>query len=113
MTRDQIGADRPVSAVFDEELRADALDVLRVTLERQLTEAHWSEIKKALCTLAKALRSDDVDGFERAVNYLDSGVDGTRATGVGDPPTVPAPEHVRDEINILIHTLDDRADTQE
>lgn len=102
MAGDQVGA----------ELREDALDVLRDALDWRMTEARWGVVAEAVRRMAVTVRSGDAGAFREAVYDLEL-AGPVRATGVGDTPTMPAPEPVLEEVNELIHTVDGRADTQE
>ncbi len=94
------------AAVLDDEVRADALDVLTDALQWRLTEARWAAFRTAVGTLAAALRAGDGEAVRAAVAELEL-LGPVRATPIGREPVVPAPEPVREEINELVHALDD------
>jgi hypothetical protein len=93
---------------LDDELREDALDVLRDALQWRLTGPRWARVETAVEAVTSALRSGDVAALRTAVYELEL-AGPVRATGLGDTPVVDAPEPVREEINELIYTLDGRA----
>jgi hypothetical protein len=95
-----------VKDVLGDELRADALDVLRDALEWRMSSARWTAVAAGIEALSTAVRSGDVARSQAAVYELEL-CGPVRASGFGDPP-VPAPEPVREEINELVHTLDGR-----
>lgn len=96
-----------VEDVLGDELRADALDVLRDALEWRMSADRWTAVATGIDVLTRAVRSSDVARTRDAVYELELRGP-VRASGFGDPP-VPAPEPVREDINELIHTLDGRA----
>lgn len=91
----------------DEEVRADALDVLQDVSAWRLTEARWAAVGPAVHELAAAVRDGRADTAGAAVSDLEL-LGPVRAKRLGDPPTVPAPEPVREEINELVDTLNGR-----
>lgn len=100
-----MGGEQPVT--LDQELREDALDVLRDALVWQLEPARWTAVDAAVDALAAALRAADVEAVRAAVYGLEL-AGPVRAVVVGDNPLVEAPEEVREEINELVRTLDGR-----
>jgi hypothetical protein len=94
------------ATVLDDELRADARDVLTDALQWRLTAARWTAISGLVDKLAAAVRSGDVEAVRTAVADLEL-LGPVRATPVGAVPVVPAPERVREEINELVPELDD------
>jgi len=94
------------AAVLDAELRADAVDVLTDALQWRLTEARWTAVGPVVDALAAAVRAGDAAATEAAVAELEL-LGPVRATPIGAEPMVPTPERVRDEINELVHELDD------
>jgi hypothetical protein len=95
------------SMAVDQELREDALDVLRDALVWRLEPARWAAVAVAVNALADALHVGDVEAVRAAVYDLEL-AGPVRAVGVGDTPQVVTPEQVREEINELIHRLDGR-----
>lgn len=94
-------------APIDDELRSDALDVLGDALRWRMTAARWEGIGGAVAELTAALRAGDVEAVRRAVTELEL-LGPVRATVMGDTPTTPVPEPVREEIDVLVRTLDGR-----
>jgi hypothetical protein len=92
---------------LDEETRADAIGVVRDAREWRLTEARWVAIGPVVHELAAAVREGRADAAREAVAGLEL-LGPVRAKRLGDPPTVPAPEPIREEINELVDTLDGR-----
>lgn len=90
-----------------EQVRADALDVLRDALQWRLVDSRWPAIAATVTRLAAAVRTGDEDAAAGAVAELEM-LGPVRATAIGGTPTVPAPDNVREEINELVHTLDGR-----
>lgn len=100
---------RPVTGdptALDDDVRADALDVLVDTLQWRLTEPRWVAIRAAVDALAAAVRAGDVEAVRAAVADLEL-LGPVRATPIGHEPLVPAPDPVRDEINELVRAMDD------
>jgi hypothetical protein len=104
MTDEQSSSGRPV--ILHQELREDALDVLRGALRWRLEPARWAGVEAAVDALAAASRNRDVDAIGTAVHELEL-AGPVRARGVEDTP-IDVPEGVREEINELIYTLDGR-----
>ncbi len=103
MTSDPPGPDG-----LDDELRADAINVLRDALEWRLTGPRWSAVETAVAVVTAAWRAGDVAALREAVYELEL-AGPVRATGIGDTPVVPPAEPVRDDINQMIFELEDAA----
>jgi hypothetical protein len=95
-----------------DELREDALDVLRDAREWRLPGARWDSVVAEVRSVAAALVSMDIEAVRRAVYNLEL-AGPVRAIPVGATPVGEPPEPVRDEINELIHTLDGRATSEQ
>jgi hypothetical protein len=94
----------PRRSALDAQMRADTLAVLRDSLTWQLTEARWASVAATLASISAALAAGEGDGVQSAVYDLEF-LGPVRATGIGQTPVVTAPPTVREEINLLIHTL--------
>ena len=97
--------------VLDDQVRADALDVLTDALQWRLGEARWAAIDAAVAELAAAVRAGDVEAAVAAVAELEL-LGPVRAVPIGRDPIVPAPEPVREEINELVLALDVEPDPE-
>ncbi|TCK22266.1 CATRA system-associated protein [Pseudonocardia endophytica] len=86
--------------VLDEDLRADAIDVLKDAASWSLGGPRWGAVAGALSTMGDAARAGDVDAFRRAVYALEL-AGPVRAVGADEQPVVTAPETVRVEIGRL------------
>jgi hypothetical protein len=94
----------PGSGPFDDETKADALDVLNDLLEWQLAAQRWERVERIVDALAEALAAGDADALREATAELE--VAGpVRITRIGATPQIPAPERVRDVANHLVHVL--------
>lgn len=96
----------PPPDLLDDELRADAIDVLRDALEWRLTGRRWSAVEAAVSSLTAAWRAGDIAALRTGVYELEL-AGPVRATAIGDTPVVEPPEPVREEINELIFALED------
>jgi hypothetical protein len=88
----------------EDDVRDDALDVLRVTLVWRWTEGRWRMVAQAADALAAALAAGDDAACRAAVHDL-ALAGPVRAVSAENPPTEPAPDPVRERVNELIHTL--------
>jgi len=70
-----------------------------------MAEVRWTRVAEIVHAMMVALRSGDTSAFRDAVSDLELTIAVRRATGIGDPPTVPASEPVREEISELIDLL--------
>jgi hypothetical protein len=107
--------DRPEageSIVVDEELREDAVDVLRDALAWRLPPARWAAVAAAVDALSVAVRTGDMEAVRAAVAELEL-AGPVRAISFGETPVVEAPAPVREEINALVCALDGRATVDE
>ncbi len=91
---------------LDDDVRADALDVLTDALQWRLTEARWAAIRTVVDALAAAVHTGDAEAVRTAVADLEL-LGPVRAVPIGREPVVPPPDPVRDEINELVGVLDD------
>jgi hypothetical protein len=92
---------------LDDELRTDALDVLRNVLKWRLAGRRWDAVEEAVAAMASALACRDLRAFRAAVYDLElSGP--TRAVPFPNDPGVEPPPPVIEEVNELIYTLDGR-----
>ena len=99
---------RPVTGdihALDDDVRADALDVLTDALQWRLTEPRWSAVRTAVDALAAAVRAGDAVAVRAAVADLEL-LGPVRATPIGREPIVPPPDGVLDEINELVGAMD-------
>jgi hypothetical protein len=101
------GAGEGEQVSVDEELREDALDVLRDALTWRLEPARWAVVAQRVDALAVAVAAGDAEAVRAAVDDLER-AGPVRAGGVGEPP-VEVPSPVRAGLTELIRTLDGRA----
>jgi hypothetical protein len=102
-----VGEPAETSQSLDEELRQDALDVLRDVTRWTLSDSRWTSVADVVGALAAALAARDWTSLRAAVYDLEL-AGPVRATRIGTTTIlVPAPEPVREEINELIHALAD------
>jgi hypothetical protein len=91
---------------FDGETLESARDVLTDALDWRLTGPRWVRFRSTAAELGAALRSRDLVAVRAAVADLEL-CGPVRARPIGGEPEVPAPEPVREEINALVHELED------
>jgi len=102
-----VGEPAETSQSLDEELRQDALDVLQDVTRWNLPDTRWTSVADIVDALAAARDARNWAALRAAVYDLEL-AGPVRATRIGtDPVLVPAPDPVREEINELIHALDD------
>ncbi|MGH3922449.1 MAG: CATRA system-associated protein [Pseudonocardiaceae bacterium] len=105
MVADSAWAEGPSRSGVGSQAREDARDALRAISRMRLTGGRWEVVEQAVAALGTALAAGDSTAFSEAVCDVEQ--DGPlRGTGLGDEPTVPAPERVLERINVLIHTMD-------
>jgi hypothetical protein len=92
---------------MEDDLRDDAVDVLRDALVWRLTTGQWTAVTQAVDVLAAALVAGDASLFREALYDLEL-AGPVRATRIEDAEVLPPPEPVRERVNELIHTLDGR-----
>jgi hypothetical protein len=91
---------------LDDELRQDALDVLQDVTRWRLTGSRWESVADIVESLSAAREAGDWAALRAAVYDLEL-AGPVRATRIGADAVVPAPDPVREEINELVHALDD------
>jgi hypothetical protein len=98
----------------EDDIRNDALDVLREAVLWRLAGDRWSAVDRALDALAAALAANEADAFRDGVHDLEL-AGPTRAVRIEDTSVLPAPVSVRVRINELVHTLEGsrRSDEQD
>jgi hypothetical protein len=90
---------------LDDQDRASALTSLRLALLWSMARERWDDVGHLVESMSTALAGGDAAAFRRAAgDLLVAGP--KRVTGVGDTPTEPVPEKIRERLNELIHTLD-------
>jgi len=90
---------------LDDELREDALDVLRDAVRWRLTARRWVGVAEVVAGLEAAVRAGDTDAVRARVYELElSGP--VRATGIHEDPVGPAPETIRPVLNSLVRELE-------
>lgn len=97
--------------VLDDELRADALDVLRDAESWVLPEERWSAVSGAVAVMAAAAHDGDADAFREAVYDLEL-AGPVRAVGADEVPIVSASEQVRVEIGRLSRVVENSAEPE-
>jgi len=97
---------------MEDDLREDAVDVLRDALVWRLEDGQWRAVAQAVDALVAALVAGDASSFREALYDLEL-AGPVRATRIEDAEALSPPEPVRERVNELIHTLDGRpADPQ-
>jgi hypothetical protein len=92
---------------MEDDLREDAVDVLRDVQVWRLTSGRWQVVAQAVDSVAAALVAGDTVAFREALCDVEL-AGPVRATRVENAETLPASESVRERVNELIHTLDGR-----
>jgi hypothetical protein len=94
----------PTAADLDGYDREDALTALRLTLRWTMEPERWRKIEALLDSMSTSLAGGDVDRLRAAsAKLLFAGPN--RATKLGETPTVPAPDPIRERVNELVHAL--------
>jgi hypothetical protein len=92
------------ATVLDRQDRVHALIPLRLALGWTMAPDLWPAVGDLVERMHSTLARGDVAGFRAASAALArAGPD--RATKLGDTPTVPAPDRIRERINEQIDTL--------
>ncbi|WP_329282043.1 CATRA conflict system CASPASE/TPR repeat-associated protein [Streptomyces sp. NBC_01451] len=90
---------------IDEETRTDVLEVLGDLLAWELTPQRWERVEPIVVSLAEALAAGDGAAARDATADLEL-AGPVRATRLGAVPVIPVPEHIRDQADHLVHSLD-------
>lgn len=94
----------PPGRDLDEEIIADAVDVLEDSAEWMLAEARWERVLSIIDRLSRALEALDAEAFQAAVADLElSGP--VRALRIGTAETYGIPEPVLDRRNTMLNEL--------
>lgn len=83
----------------------EALETLGDVLMWQLAPARWEAVQTAIAAVEAAHAAGDAIALRRATVELEL-LAPIRITRIGDEPTVPAPERIRERTNQLIHSLE-------
>ncbi|WP_405824468.1 hypothetical protein OG705_29805 [Streptomyces sp. NBC_00838] len=91
---------------MDDEIRAEALDVLREASEWRLAAERWPEVERLVDAMGRAASAGDAAAFRRAVYDLEA-AGPRRAVRAERAAVLPAQASLRERINTLVHSLDD------
>jgi hypothetical protein len=94
-----------VGAAGDDQVRAEALEVLHDVLEWRTTLEHWDRITRALEIMAEAAVKADMDDLQAASDALEL-MSPIRIIRIGDVDGDPPSEEVRERVNRLVHSLE-------
>jgi CATRA-associated small protein len=94
----------PESQSTETEIISDARGVLSDMLEWELTPARWEQLSETIGIAVAAEQAHDLEALRRVTIELEL-AGPVRITRLGATPTVAAPPHVRERINLLIHEL--------
>lgn len=86
------------------EVRRDALSVLQDVLNWHLSSARWDGIADSIEALTASLGLGDIAAVQETVIQLEL-AGPVRITRIGAVPTEPAPRHIRERVNYLVHQL--------
>ncbi|WP_158854839.1 CATRA system-associated protein [Saccharothrix deserti] len=89
---------------MEDDIRDDALSLLREALAWRLIGDRWRAVDRALDGMAAALERGEADAFRRVLHDLEL-AGPTRVVPIEGASVLPAPEPVRERINQLVHTL--------
>ncbi|MEV5013295.1 CATRA system-associated protein [Streptomyces sp. NPDC053780] len=91
---------------MDDEIRAEALDVLREASEWRLAAERWPEVERLVDAMGRAASAGDAAVFRRAVYDLEA-AGPRRAVRAERAAVLPPQASLRERINTLVHSLDD------
>jgi hypothetical protein len=83
----------------------EACAVLRAVVQFRLTAAQWRKVQEAVAEMAAAFAAVDSKSLWNAIAQLYWFGPQRVSTRLGDTPTEPVPEQVRERINELIDAL--------
>ncbi|MFE2609771.1 CATRA system-associated protein [Streptomyces mirabilis] len=91
---------------MDEEIRAEALDVLREALHWRLAAGRWPEVDRLTEAMGRAISAGDGAAVRQSTHALE-GAGPRRAVRAEQAAALTAQAPLRERINTLIHLLDD------
>lgn len=86
-------------------MRTEALEILQDVLIWRTRPDAWKEISRIVEAMAEAVSSDDPDALAARTGDLELSSP-LRVIRIGDTDGDPAPEHLRERVNHLIHALE-------
>ncbi len=100
---------QPHSKGADPGTRGAAIEVLEYIVQLEMTPARWERLTELIDIAIQAATAGDRDGLRQATVELEL-AGPVRITRIGDSPSVPPPQGVRERVNHLIHALSTDAD---
>jgi hypothetical protein len=87
------------------EASAEARAVLQIVIRWRLEPSGWLRVKDALEGMTAAVAAVDAESLRREIAHLELLGPFRVSTRLGDPPKEPAPEDIRERVNLLIDAL--------